>query len=372
MVGPAYPYRGGIAHYTSVLAQELSRDREVLVINFKRLYPSFLFPGKTQFDESAEPLDVASARIIDSLNPVSFWVAARAVRAFQPDVIVFQWWQPFFAFAYTAIVLLLGPALRGKVVFLCHNVLPHERSPIDTLLIRLGFAQVRRYLVQSNEDARNLLSLRGGAVVKVHPHPIYSTFKRGRHTRESARRTIGVDGRVVLFFGLVRPYKGLGVLIEAFARRPELRATLLIVGEFYEKKETYVNRIRDLGIEDHVRIIDRYVPNEDVEQYFVACDVVVLPYLEATQSGITQIAFAFDKPVVVTNVGGLPDVVDDDVTGYVVPPGDPESLANAIARFFTDDVSARMENAVSNAKKRFSWARCGELLFELAEAPLPG
>jgi glycosyltransferase involved in cell wall biosynthesis len=372
LVGPVFPYRGGIAHFTSVLAQELSRGHEVLVVNFKRLYPSFLFPGKTQLDESGEPLAVASTRAIDSVNPMSFWSAARTIRAFEPDVISFQWWHPFFALAYAAIIVMMGSALRRKVVFLCHNVLPHERSFIDAILIRVGFAQVRRFLVQSQEDGRNLRSLKKSALVEVYPHPIYSTFKRGRHTRESARKELGVDGRVVLFFGLVRPYKGLGVLIEAFARCEELRATLLVVGEFYEKKEPHVSRIRQLGIEDRVRIVDRYVPNEEVEKYFVACDLVVLPYLSATQSGITQIAFAFDKPVVVTEVGGLPDVVDDGITGYVVPPADPSALAGAMMRFFTDDVGGRMARAVSEAKKRFSWARCAELVVELGDAPLPG
>jgi glycosyltransferase involved in cell wall biosynthesis len=356
-----------------MLAQELSRDHEVLVVNFKRLYPSFLFPGRTQLDESGEPLAVASVRLIDSLNPLSFWVAARAIRSFRPNVIVFQWWHPFFAVAYAAMVRFLGSTLRRKVVFLCHNVLPHERSAIDTLLIRLGFAQVQRFLVQSREDGRNLQALKKSAVVEVHPHPIYSAFKRGRHTRDTARKEMRLEGRVVLFFGLIRPYKGLGILIEAFARSAsQLGATLLIVGEFYEKKEPHVMRIRQLGIEDRVRIVDRYVPNEEVEKYFVACDLVVLPYLSATQSGITQIAFAFDKPVVVTRVGGLPDVVDDGVTGYVVQPNDPQSLADAMIRFFTLDVGGRMAQAVSGARERFSWARCAHVLVELVDAPLPG
>jgi glycosyltransferase involved in cell wall biosynthesis len=370
LVGPVYPYRGGIAHFTSVLAKEFGQDHDVLVVSFKRLYPSFLFPGRTQFDESGEPLDVPSKRLINSMNPFSFWSAARLMRSFGPDLIVFQWWHPFFAVAYATIVFLLGRALKRKVVFLCHNVLPHERSVIDTILIRLGFSQVGRFLVQSQEDRRSLLSMRKDAIVSVHPHPIYDAFNKGRHTRETARREIGVDGRVVLFFGLIRSYKGLRVLIQAFAKTVRcMEATLLIVGEFYEDKQPYVAEIEKLGLESHVRMLDRYVPNEDVEKYFVACDVVVLPYLSATQSGITQIAFGFDKPVVVTRVGGLPDVVEDGVTGYVVTPGDPDALSEALLEFFQEDVARRMQDAVSKAKHRFSWGRCRETLCDLAEKP---
>jgi glycosyltransferase involved in cell wall biosynthesis len=352
-------YRGGIAHYTSMLAREFVPDHKVLVINFKRLYPSFLFPGKTQFDESGEPLDIESTRLIDSMNPLSFWAAARTIKSFVPDLIVFQWWQPFFAVAYAAI-------------FLCHNVLPHERSFLDDILIRVAFLQCNRFFVQSQEDRRNLLTFKRDAGVVVHPHPIYDLFNRGRYSKESARRELGVTGRVALFFGLIRDYKGLPVLIDAFATVVEkIAATLLIVGEFYESKASCVARIRRLKLDDQVRVVDRYVPNEEVEKYFMACDVVVLPYLSATQSGIAQIAFAFDKPVIVTNVGGLPDVVDDGVTGYVVPPKNPDALSEAIVKFFDGAKEDYMSEAVSRAKQRFSWKRCRELLIEMGEAPLP-
>ena len=370
LVGPVYPYRGGIAHYNTMLARAFAADCDVLVVNFSRLYPSFLFPGKTQFDDSGEPLDVASARVIDSLNPISFWRAARLIRSFLPDLIVFQWWQPFFAFAYSSIVLLVGRRLRARVVYLCHNVLPHERSLVDTLLIRTGFAGVKRFLVQSREDGDNLLLIKRNAVLRVHPHPIYDTFNRGRYSVESARQQTGVTGRVILFFGLIRPYKGVGVLLEAFAKMLQrIQATLMVVGEFYESKEPYLNRISELGIDDRVRVVDGYVPNEQIEMYFKSADVVVLPYLSATQSGITQIAFGFDKPVIVTRVGGLPDVVDDGVTGYIVPPNDAKALADAMAAFFERAQAGSMGEAIARTKKRFSWERCREILVELAATP---
>jgi glycosyltransferase involved in cell wall biosynthesis len=373
LVGPAYPFRGGIAHFTSALARTFAAHHDVFVANFKRLYPGFLFPGKTQFDESGNPFDVDSRRLIDTLNPASFWQTARAIHDFRPDCVIFQWWHPFFAPAYRTIIFFLSKLGTTNIVFLCHNVLPHESSPVDRWLIRIAFHPVKSFLVQSTEDRDNLLRLRRGARVRVQPHPIYDIFRRGARSREQARAELGVDGPMLLFFGLIRPYKGLGILIDAFAQSLEhTEARLFIVGEFYEDKAPYVERINRLGIAKRVTIVDRYVPNEDVETYFLASDVVILPYLSATQSGITQIAFAFDKPVIVTAVGGLPDVVEDGKTGFVVPPANPGALAAAIGKFYEAGDPARWEAAVRAAKGRFSWERCREALLSLADEPAPG
>ncbi|UCG50946.1 MAG: glycosyltransferase [Candidatus Latescibacterota bacterium] len=370
LVGPAYPYRGGIAHFTSVLAKEFEKDHDVLVVNFKRLYPSFLFPGKTQYDESNSPVAVDTERCIDSLNPVSFWRTAKAIARFEPDLVVFQWWQPFFAVAYMAIIFCLNridKRYASRIVFLCHNVLPHESSPIDRVLIRIGFKMVNSFLVHSSEDRQNLLTLKGDPKVEVHPLPIFDMFVRERYTRESAREELGVSGRVVLFFGYIRAYKGLGVLLDGFARSlKEIDATLFVVGEFYEGKERYMSMIEDLGLRDRVVVVDRYVPNEEVEKYFVACDVVALPYLSATQSAIVQVAFSFHRPVIVTAVGGLPEVVEDGVTGYVVQKNDPEALAGALLKFFEEGKTVEMEQNIAKTKVRFSWSRCKELLLGLA------
>ena len=218
LVGPAYPYRGGIAHFTSLLATEIAKDNEILVVNFTRLYPSFLFPGKTQYDESENKLDVENIRVIDSLNPLTFRRAAHIIARFDPWVVIFQWYQPFFALAYATIARLVKRRTGARIVYLCHNVLPHDSSPLDKTLIRIAFAPVDRYVVQSREDERNLHSLKADAKSALQPHPIYDIFNIGRYTRQSAREELGLDGNVVLFFGYVRPYKGLDVLIEAFAK----------------------------------------------------------------------------------------------------------------------------------------------------------
>jgi len=371
LVGPAYPYRGGIAHFTSALAAEFAKDHDVLVINFKRLYPSILFPGKTQFDESGEPVGVDSQRTIDSLNPFSFWRTAKTIAVFKPDIVVLQWWQPFFAVAYALIVFFLTRIDRGyssKIIFLCHNVLPHESSPIDRFLTRIAFRFGNAFLVHSRGDRDNLVSVKPEAIVDVQPLPIFDMFRHGGQTRESARAALGVEGKMILFFGLIRPYKGLGVLLEGFARSlPANPATLFVVGEFYEGKERYLAQIEKLGIGERVVVVDSYVPNEEVEKYFAACDVLALPYLSATQSAIVQVAYSFDRPVIVTAVGGLPEVVDDGVTGYVIPKEDPDALSDAITRFFGQDDLRKMERDIAATKDRFSWRRCKETILGLAE-----
>jgi glycosyltransferase involved in cell wall biosynthesis len=369
LVGPAYPYRGGISHFTQMLAATMvSMGHEPHIVSFTRLYPSFLFPGRTQYEEQGARVRVEGVRVIDSINPLTWQRAGRVVADLRPDAIIVQWWHPFFAPAFRAVVAAARRRGSGaRAVYLCHNVLPHESSRHDRALVRWGLARADAFLVQSREDRDQLLSLRSGARVSVHPHPTYTQFAQGSMTRDEARAKLGVNGRVLLFFGLIRAYKGLHTLLAAHARiAAKLDATLLVVGEFYEDRAPYDTEIEKLGIASRTRVINRYIPDEEVEVYFRAADLVVLPYRSATQSGITQTAFAFGRPVVVTAVGGLPDVVDDGVTGYVVPPDNPEALANAIERFFATNVAAAMSAAIHAQGDRFSWKGCVEALLALA------
>jgi len=364
LIGPTYPYRGGISHYNTCLMRELAKRHEVRAINFSRLYPGFLFPGKTQLDESTTPLVADSERAIDSINPFT-WIGAgfRAARM-RPDVTLVQWWHPFFAPAVFTICSILRLMRRGKVIFVCHNVLPHEKSLVDRLLARLAFAAADGFLVQSCEDREKLLRIRRKAPVAVHPVPIFDFFGTGSATKEGARRAIGAgDGPLLLFFGYIRAYKGLTYLIDAMPLvREKVPAELVVVGEFYEDSRPYRSLAARLGLGEAVRFEERYVGNEEVESYFVASDLVILPYVSATQSGIMQIAIAFDRPVVVTDVGGLPEAVVPEKTGFVVPPRDPDALARAIVRFFEEGWGARMAPFFANEKKRFSWEAMVEAL----------
>jgi glycosyltransferase involved in cell wall biosynthesis len=368
LIGPTYPYRGGISHYNTCLIRELATAGEVRAINFTRLYPGFLFPGTTQLDESSRPLAADSERLIDSINPFT-WIraGARAAR-FEPDLVLVQWWHPFFAPAMFTICSVLKFMRRAKVVFICHNVLPHEKSLIDRFLAALVFSVSDGFLVQSREDRDKLLRIRRQAPVLVHPHPIYDFFATGSLTKEAARAKIGASaGPLLLFFGYVRGYKGLSYLLEAMPLiREKVPAKLLVVGEFYDDPAPYAALVARLGIADAVRFENRYVANEEVEGFFVASDLVILPYVSATQSGIVQIAVAVNRPVIVTGVGGLPEAVAPEKTGFVVPPRDPAVLAGAVVRFFEEGWAARMAPWFEDEKKRFSWKAMAEAIDEIA------
>lgn len=368
LVGPTYPYRGGISHYTTRLIAELGARHEVLAVNFTRLYPGFLFPGKTQLDESGKPLAAESVRLIDSLNPVSWITAGLRIARWKPDAVVVQWWHPFFAPAMFTMCLVLKIARRGRVIFICHNVLPHESSFVDGMLARLAFALPDAFIVQSLEDREKLLAIRRRAPVRVHSLPLFDFFKTGAVTREAARERIGAGkGPLILFFGLIRPYKGLRYLIEAMPMvRARVNARLVVVGEFYEERAPYDRLVEELGLAEAVRFVDRYVANEEVEPYFVACDLVVLPYVTATQSAIVQVAISFDRPVVVTKVGGLPEVVSPGRTGFIVPAKDPSALAAAVTKFFEEGWGPRMAPFFESEKARFSWEAIARTIEELA------
>ena len=357
LIGPTYPYRGGISHYNTCLIRELAAAGDVRAINFTRLYPGFLFPGTTQLDESARPLAADSTRLIDSINPFT-WIRAgvRAGRG-KPDLVLVQWWHPFFAPAMFTICSVLKLVHRAKIVFICHNVLPHEKSLLDRFLAALAFSVADGFFVQSREDRDKLLRIRKRAPVVVHPHPIYDCFGTGCLTKEAARAKIGSPaGPLLLFFGYIRGYKGLSYLIEAMPLiREKIPARLLVVGEFYEDAAPYTELVERLGLADAVRFENRYVANEEVEGFFVASDCVVLPYVSATQSGIVQIAIAMDRPVIVTDVGGLSEAVSPGKTGFVVPPRDPAALARAVIRFFDEGWTAKMAPWFEDERKRFSW-----------------
>jgi len=367
LVGPAYPYRGGISHYNTCLAEELAKRHEVHIINFTRLYPEFLFPGKTQFDESESALTVPSERIVDSMNPFTWIRAGLRIARIRPDLVIVQWWHPYFAPAVFKICQIVRIMRGGMIVFLCHNVVPHERSLIDRMLSTIAFSAAHGFVVQSNEDRDNLRAARPHARVTVHPHPIYDFFRRGDVKRAEARERIGAQsGPMLLFFGYVRPYKGLFHLIAAMPEiRKHVQAELFVVGEFYEDSAPYEDMVREHGLAESVHFIDRYVGNEEVEAFFVASDLVVLPYISATQSGIVQIALAFDRPVVVTAVGGLPEVVAPGKTGFIVPPADSGALAAAVVRFFEEGWGERMAPYFAGERERFSWGRMADAIEEL-------
>jgi len=253
-------------------------------------------------------------------------------------------------------------------MFICHNVFPHERSVMDQSLVRLALTQGHSFIVHSEKDLKKLQSLLPGARVRKAFIPPYSVFNTASLSEEKAKKELCLRGRTILFFGFVRPYKGLEILLRALPEVVERVEThLLIVGEFWTSESYYTNLIRDLGLEGHVTIVNRYVPNEKVSLYFAASDVVVLPYVEATQSAVIPIAYSFHKPVITTDVGGLAEVVQDGVTGLIVPPQDSAALAKAMIRYFEEDLARKFVPNIraQMAGETFSWNRLVRLIEEV-------
>lgn len=366
LLGPAHPLRGGIAQYLALLSGELSGAHEVHYLSLIRQYPSFLFPGQSQVDPSASPLVVPNERVLDPMNPLTWGAAARRARELRLDALVYKWWIPFFGPAYAPV---LAGARRGgaATIMIADNLVPHEKRPFDEALTRLVTDRTDGYLVMSQSVEQDVARLLPGAPLRRVPHPVYAQYGAAGRSRDEARARAGVSGDMLLFFGFVRRYKGLDVLIEALPRvlaaRPGL--TLVVAGEFYEPVEPLRARITALGLDDAVRVLDRYVADEEVGDLVAAADAVVLPYRSATQSGVVLVAYAAGCPVISTAVGGLPEVVEEGVTGHLVPPEDPAALADAILAFYARGGRPAYEPAVHAAARRFSWSSVSDGLLGL-------
>ena len=367
LVGPMHPYRGGIAHMTEETRRGLEqRSHRVSALTFRRQYPSLLFPGKTQYEQGPPPHEPPAHRLIDTVNPLTWWQAARWLRQRGPETVVFQHWMPFIAPAYGA----MARRVDARVLAVVHNALPHERRPGDKLLNRYFFRACDGFVVLSDAVGRDLRKLGVEAPIQRINHPTYTHFGAPA-PRGAARQRLDLppDAPVLLFFGFVRAYKGLHVLLDALpqicAQLPDVH--LVIAGEFYDDEAPYHAQIEQSGLKARVHLHAQYIPTEEVADYFSAADLVVQPYVSATQSGVAQIAFHFETPLVVTDVGGLAQVVPHDEAGLVVPPEDPAALAAATVRFFSEDgLQMRLREGVRTRRETYSWDRLYEALENLA------
>jgi len=364
LVGPFYPFRGGIAQYVGVLGKKLQEGgHEVKVLGFRKQFPQFLFPGQTQMEASREYIPLEAETVFIPWNPWSWYRTFRRAQAGQPDALVFKYWMPFFAPGYAGVCALVKWFSRIRTVFILDNVIPHERRPGDRFFTRLAFRFVDGFVVQSETVRQDLMrwfpEARRRTVVYV-PHPIYDQYSDERLPPEEARRRLGLkpEGNLILFFGLVRRYKGLDTLIEAM---PAILAGLgpdvhlLVAGEFYEPEEEYRRLVEKMGVADRVTLVNRYIPNEEVSLYFRAADVLALPYRSATQSGVIQVANHFELPVISTAVGGLPEVIKDGETGYLVEPENPARLADAVVKYFLHGNGEALRQGLRRTRERYSW-----------------
>lgn len=350
LIGPVLPFRGGIAQHTTRLRGALEEHVDVHTISFSRLYPASIFPGKSDRDpELAGHEEPHTDYTLDSISPISWRKVARSVIRTEPDLVVIPWWTVFFApcFGY------LASRFRRAgipVVFMCHNTVEHESAPWKRMFTRAVLGRGSAYVTQTLEDRDNLLEILPRARVVVQPHPIYDQFPPARGTLKRAATT------ELLFFGFVRPYKGLDVLLEAMALLGDKDVRLTVAGEVWGDQEVFENQAAELGITDRVEFVTRYLGDAEVAEYFDRSDWVVLPYRSATGTGVVPIAYHYLRPVIVTRVGGLPDVVREGVTGFVVEPESPRALADAIERA-TSIPAGTMSAGIEEIKKEFSWDR---------------
>jgi len=360
-IGPTYPYRGGISHYNTLLCKHLSKNHKVKCISFKKLYSKLLIKlfYKTNIDfkdkESKELIKFDAKEIIDTTNPLTWLNTFFEIKKQEPDMLIFHWQTPYFSLVYFSIMFLIRLFTKTKILLICHNVLPHEARFIDKLLTKLVFLNVNYFIVHSKDDFTKLKILKKNTNAKLGFHPIYDMFNTKKFDIKKIRKELELKNKVILFFGFIREYKGLKYLIKSLPRiLKKINLDLLIVGEFWEKEE-YVNLIQKLNLQKNIKIVDKYVPNEEVGKYFNIADVVVLPYESATQSGVVQVAYGFNKPVITTDVGGLKDSVLNNKTGFIIKPKDSIELAEAIIKFYKQKKEKGFIKNIKKEKDKFSW-----------------
>lgn len=369
ILSTAYPLRGGIAHFSGLLYEELSKNHKVKVITFIRQYPSILFPGKSQLEGGDSVKKIPSSVEVDSINPLNWNKVGKGIKNDAPDLIIFKYWMPFFAPSFGRISKIAKKNGKTKILVICDNVIPHEKKPGDKLLTKYFFNSVDYFITMSKSVEKDLLTLYPNAKQKLLFHPIYSNFGEPVDRNEARNKLNIITDNVILFFGFIREYKGLDILLEAVNLiKNRINFTLIIAGEFYSNEDKYINLTKKLNLEEKVKFFSDFIPTNEVKYYFSACDVVVLPYKSATQSGIVQIANNFDKPMISTNVGGLPEVIEDGKTGYLVDKENPEKLAEAILKYFNENKNEQFVKNIKERSKKFSWQEFANGIMDLIQS----
>lgn len=368
IVGPAHPFRGGIAALNDRLAQAfLDEGHEVTLESFSLQYPGWLFPGKSQFSGDPKPHEIETRRTINSINPISWLTTGNRIGKERPDLVIIRFWIPFMGPALGTIGRMIRRNRHSTLIALTDNIIPHEKKPGDRMLTRYFLKSVNGLVAMSESVLTDLNRFEPKKPRRWGPHPIYDHYGKIL-PRKMALNKLGLEteSRYLLFFGLIRDYKGLDLLLEALAdpRLAKMGLKLLVAGEFYSNEAGYRRQVEQLGIADKVYFADHYIPDQEVENYFSAADMVVQPYKSATQSGVTQVAYHFDKPMLVTRVGGLSEIVDHGKGGYVCSP-DSREIADCIADFYTHNRKSDFEEHVKLGKRRFSWNFFTNLFYDL-------
>jgi glycosyltransferase involved in cell wall biosynthesis len=375
VIGPTHPFRGGISHYTTLLVQTLRSKTTVCFVSYRRQYFSWLYPGASDRDSSQQILSAEVPNLqIDATSLFQWFRAANFILKEHCQVAILQWsvayWTPF----YLVFLYRLKRSHKNiPVLFICHNVQEHAPAHWKIWLTRLVLRRGRFFIVHSQPDKEELTCLLGKkreGDVFVSPHPIYRHLNQNAPTQSEAREKLNIQApHVILFFGFIREYKGLQYLLQAMPQiLHEMPVKLIVAGEVWGDSSQLSQMIIDLKLEDHVLFIPQYIPDDQAALYFSAADLVVLPYLSATQSGVIQLAYGFNKPVLVTRVGGLPEAVSEGETGYLVPPRNSEALAQATIDFFRNRRAEEMERHIIQEQPKYSWEKMVELIERIASS----
>ena len=369
IVGPSYPYRGGIAAFTDRLAAEFVKEGvDIEVVTFKLQYPSFLFPGKTQYSDAKAPEGFPIARKVNSINLLSWIKVGKEIRKKNPDIVIFTYWMSFFVPCFSKIARVIKRNGHTKCVGLIHNMIPHEKSILDKMLPPYFVKAMDGFVALSKSVLNDVQTLDKQDKPKCFvPHPLYDNFGALMDRAEAINHlNLDENCRYMLFFGLVRAYKGLDLLIDAFAdeRLRKCPVKLIIAGEFYDDPKPYLEQVEKHGIKDFVIIHNQYINDDEVKYYFNAADIVVQPYKSATQSGVTQVAYHFEKPILVTNVGGLGEIIPNGKVGYVVEPN-PSAIADSLVDFYENDRYGAFVEGVKEEKKKYQWSKMTDAIKNL-------
>ncbi|MCW0484629.1 glycosyltransferase [Gaoshiqia sediminis] len=368
IIGPAYPYRGGLATYNERLAREfISQGYQVDLETFTLQYPGILFPGKSQYVDGPAPAGLSIKRTVNSINPISWIKAGRRIRKEKPDLLMVRYWLPFMAPALGTICRLARKNKHTRVICLADNIIPHEKRPGDQLLTRYFMNSIDGMVAMSESVLNEIDQFTPNLPRALCPHPLYDSFGE-KLNQQKAKELLGLDQQTsyLLFFGFIRDYKGLDILLKAFSdeRLKKFPVKLIVAGEFYTKPGPYLELIRELNLENRLVLKTDFIPDNEVNRYFSAADLVVQPYKSATQSGVTQIGYHFEKAMLVTDVGGLAEIIPHNKIGYVVKP-EPRSIADALVDFYTNNRQSVFEANIPDEKKKFSWANMVEAFFDV-------
>ncbi|NBV56295.1 MAG: glycosyltransferase [Bacteroidetes bacterium] len=369
IIGPAYPLRGGLSSYNELLALKLqNQGHQVKIITFSLQYPNFLFPGKTQLSNSLPPDNLDIEVCLNSINPINWILLGRKIKNEKPDLVIFRFWMPFMGPSLGT----LGRMIRGnnhtKIVAITDNIIPHEKRAGDRLLTSYFLKSCDAFLTMSKSVLNDLQSFQIAKPAIFNPHPMYENFGE-QVDPVQAKKKLGLDveKNYVLFFGFIRKYKGLDTLLKAFSdqRFKEKNLQLIIAGEYYDSPQVYEQLIDDLELRNHVILANHYIEDSDVSLYFSAADLVAQTYKTATQSGVTQIAYYYNRPMLVTDVGGLPELVPHQKVGYVTSQ-DTQEISDCIFDFYEHKRAPEFSKNIASERDKFTWESLIDNLFNVS------